>query len=132
MTIKGRIINQGEVTAEALVLSEPFSFIGDFDPQTGCLNLHGPDSGEVKVAGKVLVIPTGKGGTIAPWIAYEAAQRGKAPAAILCQHPEPITCEAAITMDIPMLVSFEQEICKCLRTGQKVTISGDQVITEGD
>lgn len=132
MTLSGRIINPGAVTAEAVVLGEPFSFIGDFDPQTGCLNLPGHELAGVEVAGKVLVIPTGKGGTIAPWIAYEAAQRGKAPAAMLCQHPEPITCEAAITMDIPMLVSFDQEICKCLRTGQKVTISGDQVITEGD
>lgn len=131
MVCHGQIINPGEVTAEAVVLDAPFSFIGDFDPETGCLNLPGKAHAGVEVAGKVLVIPTGKGGTIAPWIAYAAAQNGKAPAAILCQHPEPITCEAAITIDIPMLVSFDQEIVAVLKTGQMVSISGNRVETTG-
>ncbi|MGD8563783.1 MAG: DUF126 domain-containing protein, partial [Desulfarculaceae bacterium] len=66
MELKGRIINPGDVSAEAVVLEDPFSFIGDFDPDTGRLNLHGHPLAGTLVAGKILVIPTGKGGTIAP------------------------------------------------------------------
>ena len=35
--IKGRVVNGGECKGEAIVLTEPFSFIGDFDPETGLL-----------------------------------------------------------------------------------------------
>jgi predicted aconitase with swiveling domain len=130
MVLKGRVINAGSVTAEAVVLDTPFSFIGDFDPETGQLMLSGhPLEGE-SIAGKVLVIPTGKGGTIAPWIAFEAAKRHMAPAAILCPRSESITCECAITIDIPMLDSFEENILEIIETGRLVHIDGDTVTIE--
>lgn len=127
MVLKGRVINAGSVTAEALVLDTPFSFIGDFDAETGQLILSGhPLEGE-SIAGKVLVIPTGKGGTIAPWMAFEAAKRHTAPAAILCRKSEPITCECAITINIPMLDSFEENILEIIENGRLVQIDGESV-----
>jgi predicted aconitase with swiveling domain len=130
MVLKGRVINGGSVTAEAVVLDTPFSFIGDFDAETGQLILSGhPLEGE-SIAGKVLVIPTGKGGTIAPWMAFDAAKRHMAPAAILCKRSEPITCECAITIDIPMLDSFEENILDIIKSGQRVHIDGESVTIE--
>ncbi len=130
MVLKGRVINAGSVTAEAVVLDTPFSFIGDFDADTGRLLLGGHALEGESIAGKVLVMPTGKGGTIAPWIAFEAAKRNIAPAAILCRKGEPITCECAITIDIPMLDSFEENILDVIETGQRVRIDGDTVTVE--
>ncbi len=39
MKIKGRVINGGNASGEALVLDVPFSFIGDFDPDTGKITI---------------------------------------------------------------------------------------------
>jgi predicted aconitase with swiveling domain len=131
MRFTGRVINSGSVTAEAVVLDIPFSFIGDFDPETGKLAIEGhPLFGE-SLANKILVCPTGKGGTIAPFIAYRAWQKGNAPAAILCQNADPLLCESAITINIPILDSFNQDIVASIKTGQTISITDGEVKSEG-
>lgn len=128
MRLKGRVINGGKVKAEAVVLDVPFSFIGDFDPDTGKLAIEGhPLCGE-SLANKILVCPTGKGGTIAPFIAYQAWQKGNAPAAILCEEAEPLLCESAIAIDIPILDCFDENPVETITTGQSVSINNDEVI----
>jgi hypothetical protein len=125
--IKGRIINGGNASGEALVLDVPFSFIGDFDPDTGNITiLNHPLFGK-SLANKILVCPTGKGGTIAPFIAYQAKKRGNAPAAILCKKVEPILCESALAIDIPILDSLSEESFEHIKTGQFISIENDEV-----
>ena len=127
MKLRGRVINGGKVKGEAVVLDVPFSFIGDFDPDTGKLAIEGhPLFGE-SLASKILVCPTGKGGTIAPFIAYQAWQKGNAPAAILCEKAEPLLCESAIAINIPVLDTFDQDIVAVIKTGQTVSIEANEV-----
>jgi predicted aconitase with swiveling domain len=125
--IKGRVINGGNASGEALVLDVPFSFIGDFDPDTGNITiLNHPLFGK-SLANKILVCPTGKGGTIAPFIAYQAKKKGNAPAAILCKKVEPILCESALAIDIPILDSLSEDPVLRIRTGQFISIEDDEV-----
>lgn len=127
MRMKGRIINGGNASGEALVLDVPFSFIGDFDPDTGNITiLNHPLFGK-SLANKILVCPTGKGGTIAPFIAYQAKKKGNAPAGILCKKVEPILCESALAMDIPILDSLSEDPVKHIKTGQFIIIENDEV-----
>lgn len=128
MRLKGRVINGGKVKAEAVVLDVPFSFIGDFDPDTGKLAIEGHSLCGESLANKILVCPTGKGGTIAPFIAYQAWQKGNAPAAILCEEAEPLLCESAIAIDIPILDCFDENPVETITTGQSVSINNDEVI----
>jgi predicted aconitase with swiveling domain len=125
--IKGRVINGGNASGEALVLDVPFSFIGDFDPDTGNITiLNHPLFGK-SLANKILVCPTGKGGTIAPFIAYQAKKKGNAPAAILCKKVEPILCESALAIDIPILDSLSADPVEHIKTGQFIIIENDEV-----
>jgi predicted aconitase with swiveling domain len=39
MKMRGRIVNAGNVAGQAVVLDVPFSFIGDFDPNTGNITI---------------------------------------------------------------------------------------------
>mgnify|MGYP002392625826 CR=1 FL=1 len=127
MKLKGRVINGGRVQGEAIVLDTPFSFIGDFDPNTGKLTIAGhPLFGE-SISKKVLVCPTGKGGTIAPFVAYHALKNGTAPAAILCQVADPILCESDLAINIPVLDRFDVNLFEHIRTGQIVSIKDDEV-----
>ena len=131
MKMKGRVINGGNASGEALVLDVPFSFIGDFDPETGKLTiLNHPLFGK-SLANKILVCPTGKGGTIAPFIAYQAKKKGNAPAGILCRKVEPILCESALAIDIPILDSLSKDPVEHIKTGQFISIENDEVsVTE--
>ena len=127
MKMKGRVINGGNASGEALVLDVPFSFIGDFDPETGNITiLNHPLFGK-SIANKILVCPTGKGGTIAPFIAYQAKKKGNAPAAILCKKVEPILCESALAINIPILDSLSEDPVEHIKTGQFITIENDEV-----
>ena len=130
MKLKGRVINGGNASGEALVLDVPFSFIGDFDPDTGKITiLNHPLFGK-SLANKILVCPTGKGGTIAPFIAYQAMKKGNAPAAILCRKVEPILCESALAVDIPVLDCFLEDLLQVIKTGQSVRIENDLVFVD--
>jgi len=127
MKMKGRVINGGNASSEALVLNVPFSFIGDFDPETGKITiLNHPLFGK-SIANKILVCPTGKGGTIAPFIAYQAKRQGNAPAGILCKKVEPILCESALAIDIPILDSLSEDPLEKIKTGQFISIEDDEV-----
>jgi len=105
-----------------------FPGIGDFDAATGNLEVKGHPLQGTSLAGKILVCTTGKGGTIAPFIAYQAKEAGKAPAAILCDNADPILCESALVIGIPLLDRLTPSPVKSITSGQNVRISGDEVI----
>jgi len=127
MKLKGRAITGGRAEGTAFVLDIPFSFIGDFDPANGNLAVKGHPLFGQSMAGKILVCPTGKGGTIAPFIAYQAMKKGNAPVAILCERAESILCESAMAIDIPLLDGFPRNPVEVIRTGQALSIDGDTV-----
>ncbi len=130
MNLKGRVINEGDVQATAVVLESAFSWIGDFDAKTGALLVKGPLQGQ-SIAGKILVCTTGKGGTIAPFLAYEAKQGGHAPAAILCDVADPILIESALAIDIPLIDKVQPSPVKSIKTGQTVRIAKGAITVEG-
>ncbi|EBR4705535.1 TPA: DUF126 domain-containing protein [Salmonella enterica subsp. enterica serovar 1,4,[5],12:b:-] len=127
MKLQARALNPGNVTAEVFLVEQAFSFIGDFDPQTGALLIpHHPRYGE-SLAGKALVCPGGKGGTMAPFLIYEAYQQGNAPAAIICNRADPILFESAMAINIPIFDSFEGDVLALLKNGQLVIINGENI-----
>ncbi|MFX1466240.1 MAG: aconitase X swivel domain-containing protein [Promethearchaeota archaeon] len=128
MILTGHIINKGKAEGYAIVINTPFSFIGDFEPTTGKLLMSEKMGKNVK--GKVLVCPTGKGGTLGPYVAYDAMIRGTAPAAILCEKADPILALSAITIDIPMIDNFDKNLLKECCTDDYIKVNGDEGIVE--
>ncbi|SFO09610.1 Protein of unknown function DUF126 [Xenorhabdus japonica] len=53
---------------QAIVINHSFSFIGDYDFNTGQLLIHEHDYYRQSIAGKVLVCTEGKGGTMASFL----------------------------------------------------------------
>jgi predicted aconitase with swiveling domain len=127
MKLKGRIINGGDVHGEAFVLDEPFAFLGEFDFETGEVTIPGNPLFGKSMANKILVCPSGKGSTLAPFLVYRAWKKGKAPAAILCEKADTVLCESALTIDIPILDSFDASPVKNIRTGQFITVHEGEV-----
>ena len=124
MRIKGRVINGVDnVKGEAMVFESPFSFIGDMSPDLGTVTMSGHPLFGKSLKGKILVIPTGRGGTIAPYIAYHAKENHAAPKAILCNFADTITLECALTIDIPIMDQFPVDITGALSTGDKVEVN---------
>lgn len=72
----------------ALVLSEPLSLWGGMDPATGeLIDPHHPQRG-ANLAGRAVVMRSGRGSSSSASVLAEAVRAGMAPAAILLEEPD--------------------------------------------
>lgn len=105
MVIKCRTISKGKASGELIVSSEPLSFLGGVNPDTG--EIIDPNH-ELKgkfIKDKVLFIPGGKGSTVGSYVIFQMKKNNVAPCAIICLNAEPIIATGAIMSDIPMVDS---------------------------
>jgi predicted aconitase with swiveling domain len=121
---EARTLVSGEASGVALVLDEPLSFWGGVDPATGeVIEVRHPQRG-ANVAGRVLVMPSGRGSSSSSSVLAEAIRTGTAPAAIVLLEPDPILALGAIVarelygVAIPIVVAAVPAV----RPGQVVTI----------
>ncbi len=82
-TLMATVLNPGACGAPALVLDEPLSFWGGYDPVRGMIvDQHHPQAGTV-LAGHVLVMPGSRGSAGTPAGIAEAIRRSVGPAGIV-------------------------------------------------
>jgi len=111
-----RTLVPGRATGEVLVLEDRLSFWGGIDPATGeIVDVHHPQRG-ANVAGKVLVMPGGRGSSSSSSVLAEAIRAGTAPAAVVLLEPDPIVALGSIVarelygIAVPVVVSHEVPI----------------------
>ena len=94
--IEVRTLTPGEVSGEVLVLGEPLSFWGGFDPHDGrIIDRNHPQHGEV-LAGRVVVMAAGRGSSSASSVLAEAIRLGTAPAALVLGEADAIIALGAL------------------------------------
>lgn len=123
--LKGRIIYKGIVEGEALVTSQPLSFYGGVDPNTGMVIEKGHELQGQSVEGKILVFPQGKGSTVGSYTLYRMKKNGTAPAGIINRECETIIAVGVIISEIPCVDKIETSKIK---TGQQIKIENGNVI----
>jgi phosphomecalonate degydratase small subunit len=101
--IRGRGLSGGTGRGPILVSSEPISFLGGVDPETGTVIEKGHPLSGRSVSGAILVFPHGKGSTVGSYVLYALARNGRAPAGIVNAEAEPIIVVGAIIAGIPLI-----------------------------
>jgi predicted aconitase with swiveling domain len=124
MELKGRIILKGKTQEEALVTSQPISFYGGVDPNTGEVIEKGHELQGKSVKGKILVFPSGKGSTVGSYTLYRLKKNGVAPAGMINRECETVVAVGAIISEIPCVDKID--ISK-IKTGDLIRIDGDLV-----
>jgi predicted aconitase with swiveling domain len=122
--LKGRIIYKGKAQAEALVTSQPISFYGGVDPNTGVVLEKGHELQGISVKGKILVFPQGKGSTVGSYTLYRLKKNGVAPAGMVNKETETIVAVGAIISEIPFVDKVD--ISK-IKTGIQVSIENETI-----
>lgn len=99
-----------DVSGRALVLDEPLSLWGGMDPATGeVIDVHHPQRG-ASLAGRVVVMRSGRGSSSSASVLAEAVRARTAPAAILLAEPDLILAIGATVAEelygtaVPVLV----------------------------
>jgi predicted aconitase with swiveling domain len=91
-----------------LRLTEPLSFWGGLDPETGrIIDRHHPQYGE-SIAGRSLFMARTRGSTSSPGTLVEAIRLGNGPANIMLQQPD-LTVMAAVKV-AKLLYSIEVDV----------------------
>ena len=124
MEMKGRIISRGIAKAEALVTSQPISFYGGVNPDTGIVIEKGHELEGKNIKGKILVFPNGKGSTVGSYTLYRMKKNNTAPAGMVNKECETIVAVGAIISDIPCVDKIDTSKIK---TGDIVQLENDVV-----
>ncbi|RLE79920.1 MAG: hypothetical protein DRJ51_06835 [Thermoprotei archaeon] len=121
--IQARSLVKGRAEGEALVSTEPISFFGGVDPETGVVIEKGHPLEKVSIAGKILVFPHGKGSTVGSYVIYRLSKVGRAPKAIINLESEPIIIIGCILSGIVLVDKPEENVIEVIRTGDKVIVN---------
>ena len=124
MELKGRTISKGVAEGEALTTSQPISFYGGVDPDTGIIIEKEHELEGKKVRDKILVFPNGKGSTVGSYTLYRMKKNNTAPAGIINKECETVVAVGAIISEIPCI--DEIDISK-IKTGDVVRLENDTV-----
>ncbi|MFA4955643.1 MAG: DUF126 domain-containing protein [Candidatus Methanoperedens sp.] len=120
--LKAHIVSRGKAQGEALVTSQPISFLGSVDVKKGIIVEKGHELEGKSISGKVLVFPGGKGSTVGSYAIYQLKKNGTAPIAMINVKAEPIVAVGAIISDIPLVDNVEKNPIEFIKTGDKVLV----------
>lgn len=127
---KGRSISKGIGEGEALVTSQPLSFFGGIDPDSGIIRDRGHELFGVKISGKILVLPPCKGSTAGTWTLARLSENGVAPSAIIIGKSDVIVTAGVIMGQIPTVDNFDFDPTMKFKTGQKLRVNGNEGTVE--
>lgn len=122
MVFECRAISEGTGEGEVIVSRDAV-----------CFYLVEPTSGEVieenhdlfgkNIAGKVLVMPAGKGSSVVQGDGlYKLMMHGKSPRAIVVAQPDPVLVSCVVVMEIPMVDRAEPAFCEAVETGDHLYV----------
>jgi predicted aconitase with swiveling domain len=130
MILSGRKVVGGMAKGEALVSTDPVSFYGGVDPDSGVITEPGHSLCGECITGKVFVFPTGKGSTVGSYIIYRMKKQGTAPVAIVNVETEAIIATGCVIACIPLVDKLNCDPIKELKTGMRLRVDGDRGLVE--
>ena len=117
-----RPISEGAGEGEALLSTDALCF-AMCDADTGCVLEKGHCLDGRSVAGKVLVMPTGKGSSVVQADGlYRLITKDTAPAAVVIQTPEPVLVSTIIAMEVPLVDTVDPAFYDHVEEGDHVTV----------
>jgi predicted aconitase with swiveling domain len=91
-----RCLVAGVARGATAVLQAPLSLWGGFDPASGrIIDVHHPQHG-VRIAGRIVVMPGGRGSSSSASVLLESVRLGHHPLALVLGEPDPVLVIGAL------------------------------------
>jgi len=117
-----RSISEGAGEGEALLSTDALCF-AMCEADTGCVLEKGHCLDGRSVAGKVLVMPTGKGSSVVQADGlYRLLTKKTAPVAVVIQTPEPVLVSTIIAMEVPLVDEVDPAFYAAVEEGDHITV----------
>ena len=127
INLNGRKIVEGYAEGEAIVTSQPLSFMGSVNPKTGFIIEQGHELEGQCLKGKIFVFPFSRGSTGGSYMLYDVVKNGMGPLGIINSDAEVVCVIGAIVADLPMVdkVDLDQ-----ISTGDYIRMNATDGIIE--
>jgi len=131
-----QVLAHGFAHAPAVVLAEPLSLWGGFDPVSGLItDQNHPDCG-MCLSSQIVVMSSGRGSSSASSVLAEAIRLGTAPAGFVLSRPDEILVLGSLVgaelyeHNVPIVLALQPALA-AIATGDSLIVS-DGTITVGD
>jgi hypothetical protein len=132
-SVQGKVLVAGSASGLALLLDEPLSFWGGFDPLNGeIIDVHHPQFGR-HTTDSVLFIPESRGSAGTPGAIAEALRNGSGPVAfVLGKRDVNISVGVMVAnrlyhLDVPV-IEISQSLIRQVSNGDKIRIDQEGLI----
>lgn len=113
----------GPVTeAPVLVMREGFSPRYDLDRLTGLISRIGHSAEGESIKGRILVIPTAKGGVAGGWAFFDLLHKEIAPAGLVFGKLNPVMVQGAVLARLPVTEGWQGNALDVLTTGDRIRL----------
>jgi len=124
-TFKCTKISGGKVEAEVIVSKDAVCFYL-VEPATGIVVEKNHDIQNQTVAGKILIMPSGKGSSVVQADGlYKLMQNNMDTKGIIVEHADTVLVSSAIIMETPMVHKVDKEFYDYIKTGMKIVLDAD-------
>jgi len=130
LVLHGRKMYGGVAEGRALVSRQGIALCAGTDPFTGNITERGHELQGQNIAGRILVMPYGKGSSAFTKFAYGLWLAGNAPAAWIIRDANPQTALGSVVMGIPAVTNLDQDPISAIETGDWLRVDGDKGIVE--
>ena len=110
------------IEAPALVMREGFSPRYDLDRLTGVISRIGHSVQGESIMGRILVIPTTKGGVAGGWAFFDLLHKRIAPAGLVFGKLNPVMVQGAVLAGMPVTEGWEPNALDYISTGDLIRV----------
>lgn len=110
------------IEAPALVMREGFSPRYDLDRLTGVISRIGHSVQGESIKGRILVIPTTKGGVAGGWAFFDLLDKGIAPAGLVFGKLNPVMVQGAVLAGMPVTEGWTPNALDYVASGDLIRI----------
>jgi predicted aconitase with swiveling domain len=110
------------IEAPALVMREGFSPRYDLDRLTGVISRIGHSVQGESIKGRILVIPTTKGGVAGGWAFFDLLHKGIAPAGLVFGKLNPVMVQGAVLAGLPVTEGWSFNALDYLSNGDLLRV----------
>ncbi len=127
-TYKCRAIAEGKAEGEVIISDDAICFYL-VEPETGIVVEKNHSLKGKSIAGKILVMPSGKGSSVVQADGlYKLAKRNNSPKAMIVEYLDPVLVSSAIVMEVPLVDRVEQGFYKDIKDGDILEVDAKKEI----
>lgn len=115
-------ISEGRVEGRVIVSKDAVCYYL-IEPETGKVVERNHDLEGRNIAGKILVMPSGKGSSVVQADGlFKLAKYNKSPLAMIIEHADPVLVSSAIIFEVPMVHKVDPEFYKQIKDGDMIIL----------